>query len=87
MLLEMTPSLEESEKGNNERDKGEGASDGVEDKGRGQRLRDNVGKAIKLAFVYELGQFKAPVTRKTLNVQGMRGGGIEFVTKLWCGAG
>jgi len=38
MQLEVTPSAEKGENGNNQRDKGEGARNGVQDKGDGQRL-------------------------------------------------
>lgn len=36
--LEVTPSSEKGEKGNDQRDKGEAAGDRVQDKGNGQRL-------------------------------------------------
>ena len=47
MRLEVTLSAEEIEKGNDEADKGEATSDGMQDKGGAQRLGHNVRKVIE----------------------------------------
>lgn len=80
---EVAPPSEKGEKGNDQTEKGEATGDGVEDKGGGQSLWDDIGKVVELtaAYVSERGE------KKEAGLQSTCGGGVELISKFGGGTG